>query len=124
MYSIRKQRGMTAVGWALVIMMIALVTLIVLKLLPIYLDGFSVSSAVASLQKEHNIGQKSPTDIKRILMKRLDVNMVDGVTKDDIYIERSKGMMAIEVDYEVRTKLVGNLDVVVSFNSAVEVPSR
>jgi hypothetical protein len=124
MYSIRKQRGMTAVGWVFVFLMIAVITLIVLKLLPIYLDGFYVDSAVASLKKEHNIGQKSPIDIKRILMKRLDVNMVDGVTKDDIYIERNKGMMTIEVDYEVREKLAGNLDVVVSFNSIVEVPAR
>ena len=46
MYSIRKQRGMTAVGWAFVFLMIAVVTLIVLKLMPIYLDGFSVTSSL------------------------------------------------------------------------------
>ena len=124
MYSIRKQRGMTAVGWAFVFLMIAVVTLIVLKLMPIYLDGFSVTSSLESLKNEHNIGKKSPTEIKRMLLKRLDVNMVDGVTKDDIFIEKSKGVMEIEVDYEVRENLVGNLDVVVSFNNIVEVPTN
>lgn len=124
MYSIRKQRGMTAVGWVFVFLMIAVVTLIVLKLLPLYLDGFSVSSTVASLEQEHNLGKKSPSEIKRIIMKRLDVNMVDGVTKDDIYIDIGKGVITIEVDYEVRENLAGNLDVVVSFNSTVDVPTR
>lgn len=122
MYSIQKQKGMTAVGWVFVFLMIALVTLLVLKLLPIYLDGFSVSSSLESLKKEHNISKKSPQDIQRMILKRLDINMVDDVTKDDIYITRDKGSMTIEVDYEVREKLAGNLDVVVSFDYSVEVP--
>lgn len=122
MYSIQKQKGMTAVGWVFVFLMIALVTLLVLKLLPIYLDGFSVSSSLESLKKEHNISKQGPVEIQRMLLKRLDINMVDDVTKDDIYITRDKSSMTIEVAYEVREKLAGNLDVIVSFDYSVEVP--
>lgn len=122
MYSIQKQKGMTAVGWAFVFLVIAMVTLVTLKLLPIYIDGFSVASSLESLKNEHNISKMTPFDIKKTLLKRLDVNMVNDVTKDDIFIERDKGSMTIEVDYEVRENLAGNLDVVVSFNYSVEVP--
>ncbi|MEJ2142492.1 MAG: DUF4845 domain-containing protein [Gammaproteobacteria bacterium] len=113
---------MTAVGWVFVFLMIALITLVVLKLLPIYLDGFSVQSSLESLKKEHNLSKKSPHDIQRMILKRLDINMVDDVTKDDIYVTRDKSSMTIEVDYEVRENLAGNLDIVVSFDYSVEVP--
>lgn len=123
MYSIRKQKGMTAIGWVLVFLLIAIATLVVLKLLPIYLDGFSVQKSLESLKSEHNIGKASPLDIKKKLLKRLDINMVTDVTNNDIYITKSSGAMLIEVEYEVRENFVGNLDVVVSFNYSVEVPS-
>ena len=118
-----RQKGMTTIGWVLIFMLIAVVTLITLKILPIYLDGFAVKSALASLENEHNIGKQSHSKIKQILLKRLDVNMVNDVTKDDIYIDKVKGTITIEVDYEVRENLAGNLDVVVVFNETVEVPS-
>ncbi|MGD8526306.1 MAG: DUF4845 domain-containing protein [Thioalkalispiraceae bacterium] len=124
MKQVGKQKGMTAIGWVFVFALIAIVTLVTLKLLPIYLDGFSVKSSLASLENEHNIGKMSPLKIKSMLLKRLDINMVTDVTKDDIYIDRSNGAMTIEVDYEVREKLIGNLDVVVMFNTSIEVPSK
>lgn len=124
MYSIHKQKGMTAIGWVLVFLLIAIVTLVTLKLLPIYLDSFSVQKSLESLKNEHNIGKKPPHDIKNMLLKRLDINMVDDVTKDDIYIDKSRGNMTIEVDYEVRKNMVGNLDVVAKFNYIIDVPSN
>lgn len=124
MYSINKQKGMTAIGWVLVFLLIAIATLVTLKLLPVYLDSFSVQKSLESLKNEHNIGKKLPHEIKNMLLKRLDINMVDDVTKDDIYIDKSRGNMTIEVDYEVRKNMVGNLDVVATFNYSIEVPSN
>ena len=121
---IGRQKGMTSIGWVLVFMLIAVVTLVILKLLPIYLDGFAVKSSLASLKNEHNISKTSPSKIKTMLLKRFDINTVTDVTKDDIYIDKSQGMMTIEVEYEVRDKLVGNIDVVVMFNEKIEVPTN
>jgi len=121
---IGRQKGMTSIGWVLVFMLIAVVTLVTLKLLPIYLDGFAVKSSLASLKNEHNISNTPPNKIKTMLLKRFDINTVTDVTKDDIYIDKSQGMMTIEVEYEVRDKLVGNIDVVVMFNEKIEVPTN
>lgn len=124
MYSIQKQKGMTAIGWILIFLLIAMTALFILKLVPIYIDGYSVKQTVEALKNEHNIGSKTPLEIKRMIMKRLDINMVTAVTSDDIYIDRGKGNMTIEVEYEVREKLVGNLDIVVVFNPSVQVLSN
>ena len=124
MISVGKQKGMTGIGWMFVFMLIGATTLLVLKLFPLYSGGMTVTSALHSLESEHNIGKKTPGQIKTMLLKRLDINMVTDVTKDDIYIERAGGAITVEVDYEVRKNLAGNLDVVVVFNEKIVLPSN
>jgi len=58
----------------------------------------------------------------RTLRKRLDINMIEGVTNDDIFVERTGDAMEIGFDYELRRNLIGNLDVVMSFDKSIEVP--
>ena len=76
MKSIHRQRGMTPIGWVLVLLLIAFFALISLKLIPIYLESFSVSSVIADLKDEPGIGAKSVREIVSIVEKRLDINNV------------------------------------------------
>ena len=48
--------------------------------------------------------------------------MVSGVSKEDIYIDKLKNAMNVEIDYEIRENLVGNVDVVVHFQKSVTIP--
>ena len=124
MKSIHRQRGMTPIGWVLVLLLIAFFALISLKLIPIYLESFSVSSVIADLKDEPGIGAKSVREIVSIVEKRLDINNVSRVSGDDIYIEKLGGTMTISAEYEVREPMLGNVDIVVSFNKSVEVDAR
>jgi len=124
MKSIHRQRGMTPIGWILVFLLIAFFTLIALKLIPIYLDSFTIGSVISDLGKEPGIGAKSPREVTTMIEKRLDINMVKGVTADDIYIEKRGDTMTITADYEIRENVLGNVDIVVSFNKSVEVSAR
>jgi hypothetical protein len=124
MKSIHRQRGMTPIGWILVFLLIAFFTLIALKLVPIYLDSFTIGSVISDLKKEPGIGSKSSREILSTIEKRLDINMVKGITADDILIEKAGDAMTISTEYEVRENILGNVDVVVSFNKSVEVSAR
>lgn len=119
----RSQQGMTAIGWIIVLMLIGFVTLVTLKIFPIYMGGFTVSSAVNSLKSDRTAVGKTPAELKVMLLKRLDINMVSTVKREDIRIERSKNSNTVMVDYEVRENIFGNLDVVVSFSESAEVPN-
>ena len=122
MRSLHRQQGMTTIGWILVFLLIAFFTLITLKIVPIYLDSFKAVSILKDLEAEPETGAMSPGEVLRTLRKRLVINMVEGVTNDDIYVERTGDSMVIGFDYEVRRNLLGNLDVVVSFDKSIEVP--
>jgi len=120
----QKQKGMTAIGWLLIIVLVIIVAIVALKLMPVYLDGYKVYQSLASLEEDNNARGKGPAELRAMLMKRLDINMVNDVTKDDISISRGKTGYEVEVSYEARRQLFGNLYAVVVFSKAVEVPAN
>ncbi|MDH5571039.1 MAG: DUF4845 domain-containing protein [Gammaproteobacteria bacterium] len=114
-----KQQGMTAIGWMGVLAIIALVTLFTLRLIPVYLDSFKVNSVLESVEKEYSDKDITPIEITKTIMKRLDINMVTDITKDDIYITRDGKTLLVEIDYEVRKSLMGNVDLIVHFQKSM-----
>lgn len=118
-----KQKGLTGISIMLLLVVIAFVAIIFLKIMPVYFDSFKVGDVVSGMKEERGLGDKTNNEITTMILRRLDVNMVSDVTKDHIYIEKGKNDVLIEVDYEVRKNMFGNLDVVISFNKSVEAPA-
>lgn len=123
MQSKNKQKGMTGVSIMMLLIVFAFIAVTLLKIMPIYFDSFKVGDVVSALKLEPGFGAKHNSGITKMILKRLDVNMVTDVTKDHIFIERSKGTILVAVEYEVRKPMFGNLDVVISFKKSVEVPA-
>ncbi len=119
----QKQAGVTAIGWMIIIALVIMFVLLVLKLLPIYMDGFKVGSILSDIENEPSMSTMTPVMVRKTIVKRLDINMVSGVTKEHIYIDKGKNSMNVEIDYEVRENLVGNIDVVVHFQKFVTIPT-
>lgn len=117
---INRQNGMTGIGWLLVLGLIGFFTLAGLRVIPMYIEGYKVRSALNSLNKEPNITRKSPAEIVRMLQRRFDVDDVKSVTKDDIVISRGDGRLLIEIEYEDRRHFMSNLDLVAVFKEKAE----
>ena len=118
-----KQKGMTGVSIMMLLALVAFIAVAFLKVMPIYFDSFKVGDVVSGLKEERGLGDKSNAQIAKLILKRLDVNMVTDVTKEHIFIERLKNEVLIDVEYEVRKPMFGNLDVIISFKKSAEVPS-
>ncbi|MDH5601271.1 MAG: DUF4845 domain-containing protein [Gammaproteobacteria bacterium] len=118
-----KQKGLTGISIMALLVLIAFVAIIFLKIAPIYFDSFKVGDVVSGMKEERGLGDKSNSEISKMILRRLDVNMVTDVTKDDIIIEKSKNDVLIDVEYEVRKNMFGNLDVVITFKKSVEAPA-
>lgn len=119
-----RQQGMTLVGWLLVIGLIAFTTMVVLKLLPIYLQQYAISESMAGLVDNKPDRVVNATSLKDALLRRLDINSVTNIGKDDILVTREGSNYAVSADYEVRVPFVYNIDLVVYFENRVEVPAR
>ena len=122
MKQMKKQRGMTAIGWLLVLMLVVVFSIVALKLIPMYLDSFKVTSSLESLANDSKAKGKSALEIRKLLMKRLDVNMVSDVSAQDISVSRSREGIVVEVEYEARRPLFGNLHMVLVYSDSVVIP--
>ena len=123
MQSKNKQKGLTGVSIIVLLVFFAFFAVALLKIMPVYFDSFKVGDVVSGLKDERGLGEKPNSQIVKMILKRLDVNMVSDVTKEHIFIEKVKNELFIDVEYEVRKPMFGNLDVIISFKKSVEVPA-
>ena len=123
MQSKNKQKGLTGVSIIVLLVFFAFFAVALLKVMPIYFDSFKVGDVVSALKDERGLGEKPNSQIVKMILKRLDVNMVSDVTKEHIFIEKVKNEVLIDVEYEVRKPMFGNLDVIISIKKSVEVPA-
>jgi len=115
------QRGMTAIGWLLVLALIGFFTLIVLRLVPLYLEYSKVVSVLESLEKEPGLTKMNRTEIISIISKRLYINEVRELKANDALIVSDGRTTRVGFDYERRTHMLGNIDVVAKFKREIEV---
>jgi hypothetical protein len=116
-----KQRGITGIGIAIVIALVAFFALIAIRLFPIYMEHFSVASHLKDVANDPETKSYTDAQILDTLQKRFDIDDVTDVHPDDITIDHTSSPMTISIDYEVRTHAMGNVDMVVSFSNKVDV---
>ena len=118
------QKGMTAIGWMLVLGLIAFFTLITLRMVPLYLEYTKVASTLESLKEQPGITQKTKSEIVKIVGTRFDVNDVKNVDPKQIKVSKDRGVLKISINYERREHLVGNVDIVAIFDKQIEVAAN
>ena len=116
----QKQQGMTFISVVFLLALIVIVTLLTLKVAPIYLEYNNVYTSLQALKKD-DLSAMTPSKIRSLLQKKLDVNMVDSVSGEDISVVKKGKYVKVEIDYEVIEHLIGNIDLLIYFNDMIEV---
>lgn len=111
-----RQKGITAIAMVIILVLVAFFALITIRLAPIYIEDFSVSSHLRRLAADQETRSLTDKQIYETLSKRFDIDDVKHVTEDDIIIDRQSGPMTITIEYEVRTPALGNVDMVAVFS--------
>lgn len=110
-----RQAGMTLIGWLLVFIFIAFAALIAMRLVPVYMESASVGTVLDSVAQDRSISAENRAEVMSTIRKRLNINDVDNVKRENIKFERVSGGLEVTIEYEARVDLVGNLDAVASF---------
>lgn len=114
-----RQRGLTFWGWLTVVVLVAFFGIVAMRLTPLYLEYFRVAASMESLKSEPDVTRKPRGEIRRLLARRFDINDVRSVRARDVRIQGGPGLVRLSVEYEARTHLIGNLDVVARFRREV-----
>lgn len=115
----RTQRGMTLLSFVIVLAVVGFAAYIGMKLFPMYSEYYSVKQALKGLQAEPGIANRDPAKIKDLFFRRLYISYSENVKPENVKLQRSQNGPGwdMEVNYEVRKELVGNLDVVGKFHA-------
>jgi Domain of unknown function (DUF4845) len=115
----RTQKGMTLIGWVIVIMFAVTMFTMMIRLVPAYLESFSVKGSLESLAEEPNIDKMSLYKMKDTLSRRFYVNDVKSVDAKTLEVSREGGKVQFNIQYEVRVHGIGNMDMVLKFDKKV-----
>ncbi|WP_303291341.1 DUF4845 domain-containing protein [Marinobacter sp. SS5-14b] len=111
-------------GSALTMMIVALffggLLTLALKLGPAYLDDFTIQEALENLENTEGLSKMGPAQVRGVINKQLSVNNVRGFDAKNITVEKDGDSVLLNVDYEVRNNLFGNVDTVVHFQHEYE----
>jgi hypothetical protein len=121
MQSLKRQNGMTAIGWLIVLGLIGFFVLLTLRMVPSYLEYYKVVSTLDSLEKET---LSTPTEIRKLLERRFNISYVETIEPKDVIIKAVGPNFRVIADYESRKHIFGNVDVIMSFYKEVLVRTR
>jgi len=105
-------------GFLFTAVALIMMALLAMKLVPAYIEYFSVKKILATMGHESDIRSKSNSEIRNDFGRRADAGYVTVVKPTDLAIDRHGGVPVISANYTYRTKLVGNVSLVVDFSAS------
>jgi hypothetical protein len=120
MTSKHKQRGLTLMGFIMIMIVAAGIAIIAMNLVPVYSEANSVKTQLKHMADEPGVQNMDQPSMQKALQKRFDIDYIESVTAKQALLVRDKETGAsIVLDYEVRKPLVYNLDFVAKFENKV-----
>jgi hypothetical protein len=122
------QRGLGFLGFLFVCAFIGFIALTVIRLFPLYMESFKVSTAVEAMANMTGVTTKSSREIQTSLLRRFEIDDVDRFTEHNIRnhlaIKPNKDGKdrTLTMAYEARGPLLGNLDAVLKFDKSILIP--
>ncbi|OUS25223.1 hypothetical protein A9Q99_21735 [Gammaproteobacteria bacterium 45_16_T64] len=121
MKHVRNQKGMTLLSMAMLGTLVGFVGFFGFSLYgPLY-DDQSVKTIVENVAADPKARGQSTKVVRKLILKRLNVNRVD-LDKKYIILEKTKDGMNLAIDYEVRVDFISNISLVASFSHHAVIP--
>ena len=114
-----RQKGLSTIGWIIVVGIFGLFVVTFFKVFPMYYGNFKLKSALQAMQQDISLDTKSKQDIWLSLQRRLFVDEVRSITREHVTMERKDGKTTVTVTYETRDDFVGNLFIGAKFSESV-----
>ena len=113
------QRGITLLGWVILLAPVAVLVYAAIRLTPIYLNYFHVVKALEETASESKGEAINPAAIHASLERRFDVEYVEVPDAKDIDVHRNGEQWVATAKYEQQAPLFGNLSLLVNFEKEV-----
>ncbi len=114
-----RQSGMTLIGFIFVLLIAGFFAYMAMKLVPPYIQYFSVVKAMKQVSTE-GVDGKSKDQVRRDFSFKLSFQYADSVIKpNDIRFIHNNGGNAMNVSYDERIHFIYNIDFLLHFDKTV-----
>lgn len=110
---LRKQRGVSMMGMMVAVIILATIVKVSASIGPAYFDYYTIDKIISALYREGRT--TTVDDFKRALSDRFQINNIRNKSPDDFEYKMEDKKLVVILDYEVREKFVGNLDLIMHF---------
>lgn len=118
----RRQRGVTMIGWVFLLIPMAIVIYAGIRVGPEYYEYYKLLSAMKSaaseLKSDETLTQQS---IRAALQRRFDTSYVDDVKSSELVVRKNDSTWVIVAEFEKVVPLFGNLNLLLQFNETVPI---
>jgi hypothetical protein len=116
-----RQKGVTAIGWLVLLTPFAIVIYAGIRLAPVYLNYMKVAKAMDQVGNELKSGGVSPESIRNTIDRHFEIDMVEYPTTKDITVTKDGSGWLVESKYDDDAPLFGNLSMHVEFDKKVRI---
>jgi hypothetical protein len=119
----RQQRGMSMLAGMAIAAMCAVLIITALKLFPVYMEYYNILGIIEQVKQDPTLKGAPKEKILTGISKRLNMSDVRSMTSENYRVTKIQGRNAytIELYYQVRKPLFGNLSIVAEFERSEEV---
>lgn len=117
MQSRNRQLGLGLWGWIFVLGVIGFVSMVTLKLTPIYLSEMAIARVVRQTAQDPGNGGLPVAELRKAMQTRWDVEGITTLSVKDVKLVKHGAGRALSYDYEARTELFYNISLVVHFQN-------
>ena len=117
MQPLKAQRGITLIGFVMLMAVIGVFLFVGFKLFPVYAEYYSAVTDLKAVCAESDAPTSDLQKMRAKLEKRFNISYVDSInTKKDLKMFKEGDVKMLNIKYEVRKPLIYNLDFVAKFD--------
>ena len=126
MRAVIRQKGLTLIGFAIVLIVAGFFAYAAMKLIPVYTEYFGVVKSMKSLQDQSGIENATIEDIRRKLNVNFDLQYVDdsSIPDKNIQLITKDGQHKLRIFYDKDLPFMYNVDLLVHFDHTVDLSGR
>jgi hypothetical protein len=109
------QRGISLMGLILWSVVLVLAALLAMRLLPSYIEYFTIKKAIVGIANESRGRGVSPNEVRRAFENRSAVDDIRSVNAKDLEIVKEGNNVAITAAYRREVPLFANIGVYIDF---------
>jgi type II secretory pathway component PulJ len=113
-----RQRGITLLGLIFGSFLLVLVALLAMRLLPSYIEYFTIKKNLVSLGKEAAGREATVNDIRRSFESRTAIDDITSIKSTDLVITKEGNGYLIAASYRREVALFANIGVYIDFEAS------